>query len=69
MSLAKEMTDKKVNFEFNKEFINVFNKKIIPCGISDKRITSLKKMGIKNLNNIDKIIIKKFLNTFPSVHF
>ena len=28
MSLAKEITDKKVNFEFNKEFINVFNKKI-----------------------------------------
>ena len=44
-------------------------KKIIPCGISDKGITSLKEMGIKNLNNIDKIIIKKFLNTFPSVHF
>ena len=44
-------------------------KKIIPCGISNKGITSLKEMGIKNLNNIDKIIIKKFLNTFPSVHF
>jgi len=28
MSLAKEITDKKVNFEFNKEFINVFSKKI-----------------------------------------
>ena len=28
MSLAKEIRDKKVNFEFNKEFINVFNKKI-----------------------------------------
>ncbi len=28
MSLSKEITDKKVNFEFNKEFINVFNKKI-----------------------------------------
>ena len=28
MSLTKEITDKKVNFEFNKEFINVFNKKI-----------------------------------------
>ena len=28
MSLTKETTDKKVNFEFNKEFINVFNKKI-----------------------------------------
>ena len=28
MSLTKEITDKKVNFEFNKEFIGVFNKKI-----------------------------------------
>ena len=28
MSLTKQITDKKVNFEFNKEFINVFNKKI-----------------------------------------
>ena len=28
MSLSKEITDKKVNFEFNKELINIFNKKI-----------------------------------------
>ena len=28
MSLTKEITDKKVNFEFNKEFISVFSKKI-----------------------------------------
>ena len=28
MSLIKKIIDKKVNFEFNKEFINVFNKKI-----------------------------------------
>ncbi len=28
MSLTKEISDKKVNFEFNKEFINVFSKKI-----------------------------------------
>ena len=28
MSLTKEIRDKKVNFEFNKEFINVFSKKI-----------------------------------------
>jgi len=28
MSLTKEIKDKKANFEFNKEFINVFNKKI-----------------------------------------
>ena len=28
MSLTKKIADKKVNFEFNKEFINVFSKKI-----------------------------------------
>ena len=28
MSLTKQIADKKVNFEFNKEFISVFNKKI-----------------------------------------
>ena len=39
-------------------------KKIIPCGINDKGVTSLQEMGIKNFYNIDKIIIEKFLNTF-----
>ena len=39
-------------------------KEIIPCGIKNGGITSLKKIGIKNYNNIEKIIIKKFLNTF-----
>ena len=28
MNLTSKIKDKKVNFEFNKEFINVFNKKI-----------------------------------------
>mgnify|MGYP001085216723 FL=1 len=37
---------------------------IVPCGIKDKGITNLKKMGITNYNNIEKIIIKKFLNIF-----
>ena len=50
--------------------INVNNdlslyKKITPCGIKDKGVTSLKEIGIKNFNNIDKVIIEKFLNTFP----
>ena len=50
--------------------INVSNdlslyKKIIPCGIKDKGVTSLKNVGIKNYHNIDNIIIKNFLNTFP----
>ena len=49
--------------------INVSNdlskyKGIVPCGLEDKRITSLKQMGINNYNNIEEIIIKKFLNTF-----
>ena len=39
-------------------------KKIIPCGIKDKGITSLKKMGINDCNNINKIITKHFLNIF-----
>ena len=39
-------------------------KKIVPCGIRDKGITSLKNMGIKNYQNINEIIAKKFLNTF-----
>jgi|TARA_B110000438_G_scaffold301555_1_gene356760 lipoyl(octanoyl) transferase len=39
-------------------------KKIIPCGIVDKSVTSLKENGISNFNNINKIIIKKFLSSF-----
>ena len=38
--------------------------KIVPCGIKDKGITSLKNMGIKNYENINEIIEKKFLSTF-----
>ena len=50
--------------------INVSNdlskyKGIIPCGIKDKGVTSLKRMGIKNYNKIEKVIIRKFLDTFP----
>ena len=37
---------------------------IIPCGIKDRGITSLKDMGIKNYDDIEKIIIKKFLDIF-----
>ena len=39
-------------------------KGIIPCGIRDKKITSLKEMGISNYYNIEEVITKKFLNTF-----
>jgi len=36
--------------------------KIIPCGIKDKGITSLKNIGVSNCTNINEIIINKFLN-------
>jgi lipoyl(octanoyl) transferase len=49
--------------------LNIYNdlslyKGIIPCGIRDKGVTSLKEMGIKNYSNIEDIIIKNFLNIF-----
>ena len=37
---------------------------IIPCGIKDKGITSLRKLGIKKCDNIEKIITRSFLNIF-----
>jgi len=39
-------------------------KAIIPCGIKDKKITSLKALGITNYKKINDAIINKFLNTF-----
>ena len=49
--------------------INLFNdlslyKNIIPCGIKDKGVTNLKELGIKDFNQINKIIAEKFLNIF-----
>ena len=49
--------------------LNVLNdlskyKMIVPCGIKDKGITSLRNLGIKDYDNLEKIIIKHFLNTF-----
>ena len=37
---------------------------IVPCGIKDKGITNFKKLGIKKYDNIEKIIVEKFLNIF-----
>ena len=37
---------------------------IIPCGIKNKGITSLKNIGIVDYKNIEKVIIDKFLNIF-----
>ena len=51
--------------------INVHNdlskyKGIVPCGIRNKGITSLKDMNVKDFKNIEIIIIKNFLNIFLS---
>ena len=37
---------------------------IVPCGIKNKGVTSFRKLGINNYSNINKIIVKKFLNIF-----
>ena len=49
--------------------INVSNnllkyKNINPCGIKDKKVTSLKEIGVKNYKNINNIIVKNFLDIF-----
>ena len=37
---------------------------IIPCGIKNRKVTSLKEIGIDNFENINEVITKKFLNIF-----
>ena len=37
-------------------------KKIIPCGISDRKVTSLSKISNLKFNKIDKILINKFIS-------
>jgi len=49
--------------------INISNdlslyKNIIPCGIKNMKVTSLKDLGIKKFSNIDYIIKKSFLDSF-----
>ena len=39
-------------------------KNIIPCGIKDKGVTNLKNLYAKEINKINKIIKKNFLETF-----
>jgi lipoyl(octanoyl) transferase len=39
-------------------------KSIVPCGLDSKKITSLKNIGVIDYNNINKIIVKKFLDIF-----
>ena len=49
--------------------INIYNdltkyNEIIPCGIKNKGVTSLKEMNVRNYKKINDIIINKFLNIF-----
>ena len=49
--------------------INVSNdlskyKNIVPCGVKDNGITSLKEVGVNNFDKIEEIIAKKFLGIF-----
>ncbi len=39
-------------------------KKIVPCGITDKGVTSLKNLGINRYENINQVIAKNFLKIF-----
>ena len=41
---------------------------IVPCGLRNKSITSLKDLGINSYQNIDEIIAKEFLNIFSKAY-
>ena len=43
--------------------LSLYNK-IVPCGIKDKGVTSLKEIGVVKTEKIDDIIVKKFLDSF-----
>ncbi len=43
-------------------------KKIIPCGISDKGVTNLKKISNQKFNEIGKILTKKFILNLKSLN-
>ena len=43
-------------------------KKIIPCGINDKGITNLEKISKIKFNNIDEILIKKFISNLKDLN-
>ena len=42
--------------------------KIIPCGIKDKRVTSLRKISKIKYENIDEILIKKFISNLKNLN-
>jgi|TARA_B100001094_G_C17974885_1_gene692278 lipoyl(octanoyl) transferase len=42
-------------------------KKIIPCGISDKGVTNLKEISNQNFDNIDEVLIEKFISNLKNL--
>ena len=42
--------------------------KIIPCGISDKQVTNLKKISQVKFNKIDEILIKNFISNLKNLN-
>jgi len=42
-------------------------KKIIPCGIKDKGVTNLEKISNFRFNQIDKILVEKFISNLKSL--
>ena len=43
-------------------------KKIIPCGISDKKVTNLTKISKVTFNKIDEILINKFISNLKNLN-
>ena len=48
--------------------LNKYNA-IIPCGIEDKGVTSLKKIKNQNYNNLDKKLVEKFISNLKNSTF
>ena len=69
MRLTKEITDRKVNFEFNKEFINVFNKKIKDNDTEflDKTLKELPLKGIKKIHILSPGFSSDCLETLKEI--
>ena len=50
-----------------KNDLNQYNK-IVPCGIKNKGVTNLKKISKLNFNNIDKVLINKFISNLKNLN-
>jgi lipoyl(octanoyl) transferase len=50
-----------------KNSLNPF-KSIVPCGISDRGVTNLKKVSEQNYEKIQDILIEKFLTNLKSLN-